>query len=312
MHDNGSVLLAERPAGKPWSGYWEFPGGKVEANETPLEALKRELKEELGIVVQIAYPWLTRSFDYADKLRADGVIEVPAKTVKLHFFIVTQWQNAPLGLEKQIIRWEHPEHVTVSPMLPANTPIVKALQLPTLIGITNAAELGENAFFECLQMALNRGLRMIQIREHQLSEVALIAFIKRMIAITQPFKAKLVLNGDPALANALGLYGVQVNRHRLMQMTEKPDGVIFGASCHTIEELQKARSLAFDFVTLSPVNPTLSHPDTTTLGWAHFHQLIHDYPLPVYALGGMLRDDLHLARSFGAHGIAMQRDIWAG
>ena len=87
MHDNGSVLLAERPAGKPWSGYWEFPGGKVEANETPLEALKRELKEELGIVVQRAYPWLTRSFDYADKLRADGVIEVPAKTVKLHFFI---------------------------------------------------------------------------------------------------------------------------------------------------------------------------------------------------------------------------------
>lgn len=97
MHANGLVLLAERPVGKAWSGYWEFPGGKVEPNETPMQALKRELKEELGIEVSTAYPWLTRTFDYADKYDSSGQLETPAKTVKLHFFIVTEWQMSHLA-----------------------------------------------------------------------------------------------------------------------------------------------------------------------------------------------------------------------
>ena len=106
QHENGLVLLAQRPIGKPWAGYWEFPGGKIEANETPLHALTRELQEELGITVTLAYPWLTRTFDYEANHDSDGVLETPAKTVKLHFFIVTQWQGEPAGLECQALSWQ--------------------------------------------------------------------------------------------------------------------------------------------------------------------------------------------------------------
>lgn len=310
MHANGLVLLAERPIGKAWSGYWEFPGGKVEANETPLQALKRELKEELGIVVENAFPWLTRTFDYADKFDKAGKLETPAKTVKLHFFIVTAWQNQPFGLEKQTISWQNPENLTVSPMLPANAPIINALQLPPIFGISNSFELGEETFFSHLKAALNHGLGMIQIREQHLSEHDLNAFIERVIEVTEPYHAKLILNGSPALAAEFGLYGVQVNRHTLMQMAEKPIGLVCGASCHNAAELQQAKALGFDYVTLSPVKATQSHPNMTPLGWEAFEGLIHEYPLPVYALGGMLLDSLDEARAHGAHGIALQRAVW--
>ena len=78
---DGSFLLAQRPPDKIWSGYWEFPGGKIEPGETPYHALVRELREELGIEVETAYPWVTRIFAY------------PHATVRLNFFHVTKWSG---------------------------------------------------------------------------------------------------------------------------------------------------------------------------------------------------------------------------
>ena len=75
-------------------------------------------------------------------------------------------------------------------------------------------------------------------------------------------------------------------------------------------ELEKAAQLGLDYVTLSPVNQTLSHPDADALGWPKFSQWLSDYPIPVYALGGMQMDDLDIARRHGAHGIALQRAVW--
>ena len=77
---DGCFLLARRPEGKPYAGYWEFPGGKVEPNERVADALARELKEELGITATDAYPWVTQVFTY------------PHAKVKLHFYRVTAWQ----------------------------------------------------------------------------------------------------------------------------------------------------------------------------------------------------------------------------
>ena len=107
---DGTFLLAQRPQGKVYAGYWEFPGGKVEPGEPAARALARELHEELGIEVERAYPWITRVFTYAHA------------TVRLNFFRVTRWQGEPRPREDQTIAWQTPGARMVSPMLPANAP----------------------------------------------------------------------------------------------------------------------------------------------------------------------------------------------
>ena len=86
---DGSVLLAQRPHGKPWEGYWEFPGGKIETGEDAARALARELHEEIGIEVERAFPWLTREYTYPDR------------RVRLHFYRVTGWHGEPHGRERR-------------------------------------------------------------------------------------------------------------------------------------------------------------------------------------------------------------------
>ena len=310
MHANGLVLLAERPVGKPWAGYWEFPGGKIEASETPTQALKRELKEELDIEVTTLYPWLKRSFDYPAKYDTAGTLESPAKTVKLHFFIVVEWQGEPFGLEKQTISWQNPEKVLVSPLLPANSPIFSALSLSAVYGITNLAELGEDLFFERLKTALDNGLMMILVREKQLTAEDLLLFAERVIELAGPYEAKVFIHSDAILAKKLQATGVHFTSHDLMQLSNKPQEMLCGASCHNSVELAQAVALGMDYVLLSPVQTTRSHVDAEPLGWDGFSDLVAGFTLPVYALGGMKVGYLHTARLHGAHGIAMQRDIW--
>jgi 8-oxo-dGTP diphosphatase len=94
-------------------------------------------------------------------------------------------------------------------------------------------------------------------------------------------------------------------------MSSRPDPAdgLCAASCHNAEELFAAEQLGLDFVVLGPVQATLSHPGLASLGWRRFATLIRDYPLPVYALGGLSAADLPIAQEMGAHGIAMMRSV---
>lgn len=113
MKSNGDVLLGQRPPGKPYAGYWEFPGGKVEAGESILDALKREFVEELGIRIVSAEEWC-------------GVEHVyPHAHVRLHFFISRDWQGDPQSLEGQAFAWQG--SVAVNPLLPATIPLIEWL-----------------------------------------------------------------------------------------------------------------------------------------------------------------------------------------
>ena len=294
------VLLASRPEGKAWAGWWEFPGGKIEAGETPIQALSRELDEELGVQLKTAYPWLVRTFEY------------PEKTVKLHFFIVRAWGGNPEGREGQQLSWQRPERLTVEPMLPANAPILNALKLPPIYAISNAHEMGEMAFFDKLKQQLDSGLKLIQVREKNLEPDALLAFSKKVLRLAHPYEAKVLINAAVDLVQAAEADGVHLNSVALAEMKNKPDNMLVAASCHHAQDLAKAKALQLDFVLLSPVLPTASHPDALTLGWENFAALKQDYPLPVYALGGLKPEHLNQAWLAGAHGIAMQRAVWEG
>ncbi|KQQ47214.1 CTP pyrophosphohydrolase [Duganella sp. Leaf126] len=113
MQANGDVLLGQRPAGKPYEGYWEFPGGKVDPGETIVQALQREFVEELGLTIVSAEPWCCVEHVY------------PHAHVRLHFFISRDWRGAPQGLEGQAFAWQGA--VDVAPLLPATIPLIEWL-----------------------------------------------------------------------------------------------------------------------------------------------------------------------------------------
>ena len=306
---DGTFLLAQRPADKIWAGYWEFPGGKVEPGETAHHALVRELREELGIEVQTAYPWLTRVFTY------------PHATVRLSFFRVTEWTGTMHPHEGQQFSWQAPlslalshggerGRLAVDPILPANAPILRALELPSLYAISNVAELGVEPFLISLQAKLDKGLRLIQLREKDLAPEALRVLAQRVVALAHARGAKVLLNGDVALAQEVGADGVQLSATQLAALSERPAVDWCGASCHNAEELRRAEVLGCDFALLSPVLPTQSHPGAAHLGWENFSAIAAGSTIPVYALGGLTHGDMQTAWIHGAHGIALLRQAW--
>lgn len=309
LFSSGEFLLASRPQGKAWAGWWEFPGGKIEANETPEHALSRELQEELGITPTSTQQWLTRRFDYP-AISQNGH-DSEAKTVLLHFYFVTAWQGEISAQEGQQLIWQNPQNITVSPVLPANAPIMQALALSPIYAISNRFEMGEDAFLNALETRLKQGLKLIQVREKQLSQLALTAFALQVIALAKPYGAKVLMNANVELAYELGADGVHLTSQQLMRLTEPPPKLMAAASCHNALELAHAAQLGLNFAVLSPVNSTKSHPDAMTLGWDYFAELTQYTTLPVYALGGMQTQDLDKALISGARGIAMQRAIWA-
>lgn len=294
----GQVLLAQRPTGKPYAGYWEFPGGKIEAGETPLAALRRELHEELGVGVEAASPWLTRLYAY------------PEKAVRLRFFRVDRWHGQAHGREGQALSWQTPGAVTVAPLLPANEPILRALSLPAVYAITHAARWGTAAFLARLERALAQGVRLIQVREKEMEPAAALAFARAVCERALPYGATVLVNADMGAAAEFGVAGLHLPSTHLMRLRTRPPVAVCAASCHTRAELEHAAALGLDFVVLSQVQTSASHPGTAGIGWTRFTELIADYPLPVYALGGVGPADLSVARRHGAHGVASMSAVW--
>jgi len=322
---DNSFLLAQRPADKIWAGYWEFPGGKIEPGETPHHALVRELREELGITVETAYPWVTRVFTY------------PHATVRLNFFRVTAWSGELHPHEGQAFAWQLPFSSTnpmelmpkgvlpyaptdartvgaygntPSPMLPANAPILRALEFPALYAISNVKELGEEESMRRLEAALHKGLRLVQLREKNYSREALRELALKMLPLMRQHDARLIINGDIELAQEIGADGVQLTGSQLAELQSRPDVGWCAASCHNLDELRRAEELGCDFALLSPVLPTLSHPGAPHLGWENFAAIVAGSSIPVYALGGLTHDDMQVAWQHGAQGIALLRQAW--
>jgi 8-oxo-dGTP diphosphatase len=287
---DGAFLLAQRPAGKVYAGYWEFPGGKVEPGEPADRALARELHEELGIDIGPAYPWITRVYTY------------PHGTVRLNFFRVHEWQGEPHPREDQAIAWQDLKAARmVAPMLPANAPVLASLALPAEYAVTNAAHYGIADMLSRLERGLKGGLRLLQIREPELGAAERERFTQDAIRLAHAYGCKVMTK-----APFPGADGIHFTASQLMVLDERPKGLA-AASCHTRQELERAVALELDFAVLGAVRDK-----APSLGWEKFAQIARGAAIPVYAIGGLTRADMEEAWRAGAHGLAMIRGAWQG
>jgi len=288
---DGTFLLAQRPAGKVYAGYWEFPGGKIEPGEAADRALARELREELGIEACTSFPWLTRDYTY------------PHAQVRLNFFRVTAWKGDPHPKEQQAIAWQRCDAPFVAPMLPANAPVLAALALPHEYAITDAESRGTREMLSRVRARLAQGLKLIQVRDRGLTDRD--ELVRDVVRLAHRHGARVLVSGAPGSGD-----GVHLTAAQLMALPERPRTGLAAASCHSAEELRRAMALNLDFAVLGPVKPTPSHPGARLLGWDGFARIASGASIPVYAIGGLTRRDLDAAWRAGAHGLAMISGAW--
>ena len=296
----GEVLLARRPPGTHQGGLWEFPGGKLEAGETPRQALSRELHEELDIHVQQCRPLIRLRHDYPDK------------SVLLDVWRVDGFSGVPRGCEGQAVEWVAVADLPARAFPAANLPILRAVALPPAYMITGPAEGDTGAWLTRLEARLAAGVNLVQLRAHELSTAALAGLARKATGLCRSAGATLLVNAPPGLAAQADIDGIHLTATQLRAARSRPvaRSTLLAASCHNAAELAQACHIGVDFAVLGPVQATASHPQATPLGWEQFRSLTETATLPVYALGGVGPADKETAWCHGGQGVAGIQAFW--
>lgn len=299
--EKDQVLIAKRHSDVHQGGLWEFPGGKLENNEEVRNALSRELLEEIGLVIDKARPLIRINHDYPDQ------------SVLLDVWRVDEWHGHLHGREGQPIEWVNINELSMRNFPAADRAIIMATCLPVLYQISPDPFTNIDSFIKKTETCLRAGTRLFQLRCTDIRNDNYVSLVNRLRILFEKYNATLLINASPADAVALDVGGVHLNSAQLLQLNERPlsNDYWVAASCHNQTELQHAGHIGIDFVVLSPVCKTSSHPDMKPLGWDNFRQLAEISSVPVYALGGMQASHLDIAKTAGGQGIAMLSGIWS-
>ncbi|VAW46738.1 Thiamin-phosphate pyrophosphorylase [hydrothermal vent metagenome] len=296
----GQVCLTLRQSHQSFAGAWEFPGGKIEASETTEQALKREFKEELGVDTFDWQPLITIPWQY------DGF------AVRLNVFCTETFQGEPKGCEGQTVRWISIQDLKTIAFPAANQGIVTALQLSDRYLITGDFKNNNEALVR-LKRAFSDGISFAQLRAKKMDQARFLSLADQSISLAHQFGAKLLLNGSPDLLKKLPQAdGIQLASNKIFDYQTRPiaKNKWLGVSTHTPEEIQQALKIDADFILLSPVKKTNSHPDLQGIGWQTFAEMTENIPIPVFALGGMTLKDIGTAKQYGGQGIAAISEFW--
>lgn len=273
----GRILIAQRRPGTLGAGFWEFPGGKHEAGEAMHTTLARELQEELGIT----------------PLQPQHLIRMrnPAamRPVRLHVWLVTQWQGQAHGREGQRVEWCPQNELMNYELLPGNRPLLNALTLPRQLRI--GADIGDGT---------GRATHMLCLQAPRLADADYAELVRQVLAQGEAAAPPLLLDRSAAMVAELGAAGLYWPACRVAQIRQRPLGpdYLFGVAASDAHEMQAACRAEADFAVLSlPQLP---------FGWSAWRQLRADFGLPVYA-AGVDTTDLDTAREHNAHGIAIDR-----
>ena len=286
---DGEILIAERRPDQFMGGYWELPGGKIEPSESNEEALARELKEELGVVVFEPSLLHTMCHHYEEK------------TVYLWIYNVDVFDGEANGAEGQNIAWSPASEFGAFRILPTMKAIIHKICLPDHYWITPENK-PEKTLLEQLQVHITNGTRMVQLRaKKELRPL----FIDQFYQVCHDADVKLILN-TPNKTYKESCDGWHLTTNELLSLSERPcdSDKLLGASTHDLIEVKHAEIFDADYISIAPVESTKSHPGCTPLGWKKAEALVSKSNLPAYLLGGMNKKNLERALSITAQGVA--------
>jgi 8-oxo-dGTP diphosphatase len=303
----GRVLIARRPDHVHQGGLLEFPGGKVEPEETVQAALVREIAEETGLQIPLdtLQPVIGIRHDYGDK------------RVFLDVWRTDHAQGEAHGREGQSVDWVLPENLRDEDFPAANRPIIRALQLPLLLAITgdvHAGDAGLQQFHRALAGLIESDrARLVLLRAPGMAAEDYCSLAESVLDVCEAAGVGLLLHGSPAVfddnPDAAGLHLPWCEAEKL-DARPVPDGVWLGISCHDAREIDHAVAIGADYITLGPVKLTATHPGATAMGWAQFRELVSHAAVPVFGLGGLEPTDLDQSTQAGGQGVAGIRYWW--
>lgn len=283
----GKILVGWREEQQHQGGKHEFPGGKVEQGETPEEACRREIYEEVGIGLK---DW--HQFDYIHH-EYDDII------VNLHLFH-SYVPDELLNLIHQPWAWYTREQLLHLNFPKANKNIIKRLYWPHLIKISNT-----------LSMVKSSDALLYWRIEEDPSE----QYIEQLTALDEGQRSNLIVNVDiwqqlsPELQKQIKTVHLKQSQLMNLHKGNLTVGVRYIAACHDAVSLKQAQQIGCDAVFISPVKSTTTHPEAVALGWERFSDLAQNSQIPVFALGGVHPDDLATAQQHGAYGLAGIRNF---
>lgn len=297
--DAGRYLLAQRPAHKIRGGLWEFPGGKIEAGETPAMALARELHEELGLRVAGSAPLFTVRHDYPDV------------SVRLQIRAIDDCSGEPCLHDAAAIAWLDFNESTHKPLADADRRILRLLQLPSQYVISPDCTPGTEADWLRAARQLEQCDSLLLVRTPSLTTDLQRGLLEQLLRSKGIARERVLVSADARLAAEFGV-GLHLRSAQLAANPAVPNlhGPWRGASTHNALQLALAWRSGCDLVSLAAVQATASHPDAEPLGWNRFAELAADADLPVYALGGLHPQQLLQAREAHAWGVAGIRSFW--
>ncbi|MEO1890251.1 MAG: Nudix family hydrolase [Candidatus Thioglobus sp.] len=290
-NESGQILIAKRQDHQFMAGFWELPGGKIESDETTEETIIRELNEELGVKVNTLSLHQTMQHTYADRM------------VELCIYNIDQYQNTPLGIEGQQIAWVSVQELHNYQLLPTMKAFINSITLPNKYWITPSTNHQSESWMKKFDEKMTQDISLIQLRSKTTLDNH---FIAELHDKCKQHNVKLLINTIDKSFDESHCDGWHITTDEMLKLNKNPcdENKLLGASTHSLDEALKAQEIGADFVVISPVQATQTHPETIPIGWKAAEEVVRKLNIPVYFLGGMDLEDLDKTLKIGAQGIA--------